>query len=100
RVQELPHPSHAGASLPGASSMTMYARTLAVAGAILILSACGKGDDANAGAGDAMPPPQVGVVVAKKTTVPMIQDMVGRLAAYRSADVRARVPGVDRKSVV
>jgi len=79
--------------------MTMYARTLAVAGAILILSACGKGDDANAGAGDAMPPPQVGVVVAKKTTVPMTQDMVGRLAAYRSADVRARVPGVLQKRV-
>jgi len=77
--------------------MTMYARTLAVAGAILLLSACGKGDEANAEG--AMPPPQVGVVVAKKTTVPLTQDMVGRLAAFRSADVRARVPGVLQKRV-
>ena len=46
-----------------------------------------------------MPPPQVGVVVAKKTTVPLTQDMVGRLAAFRSADVRARVPGVLQKRV-
>src|SRR3546814_2267420 len=46
-----------------------------------------------------MPPPQVGVVVAKQTTVPLTQEMVGRLAPYRSADVRARVPGVLPKRV-
>ena len=79
--------------------MTMHMRTLALAGAIFLLSACGKGDEANPAAAGAMPPPQVGVVVAKKTTVPLTQDMVGRLAAYRSADVRARVPGVLQKRV-
>lgn len=76
--------------------MTMHTRTLALAGAILLLSACGKGEQAGAGAGG-MPPPEVGVVVAKKTSVSLQQDMVGRLSAYRSADVRARVPGVLQK---
>ncbi len=78
--------------------MTMHTRTLALAGAILLLSACGKGEQAGAGAGG-MPPPEVGVLVAKKTTVSLQQDMVGRLSAYRSADVRARVPGVLQKRV-
>jgi membrane fusion protein (multidrug efflux system) len=79
--------------------MTMHIRTLAVAGAILLLSACGKGDEAGPGAGGAMPPPEVGVVVAKKTNVSLHQEMVGRLAPFRSADVRARVPGVVQKRV-
>ena len=79
--------------------MTMSIRTLAVAGAILLLSACGKGDEAAPGAGGAMPPPEVGVIVAKKSNVPLRQEMVGRLAPFRSADVRARVPGVVQKRV-
>ena len=79
--------------------MTMQIRTLAVAGAILLLSACGKGDEAGPGAMGAMPPPEVGVIVAKKASVPLHQEMVGRLAAFRSADVRARIPGVVQKRV-
>src|SRR3546814_1021620 len=86
--------------LPGAPPMTMQTRTLALAGAILLLSACGNGEEAGpGGAAGQMPPPQVGVVVAKQTTVPLTQEMVGRLAPYRSADVRARVPGVLQKRV-
>ncbi len=79
--------------------MTTSIRSLAIAGAILLLSACGKGDEAAPGAGGAMPPPEVGVVVAKKGNVPLHQEMVGRLAPFRSADVRARVPGVVQKRV-
>lgn len=80
--------------------MTMQTRTLALAGAILLLSACGNGEEAGpGGAAGQMPPPQVGVVVARQTTVPLTQEMVGRLAPYRSADVRARVPGVLQKRV-
>ncbi|HVI58026.1 MAG TPA: efflux RND transporter periplasmic adaptor subunit [Luteimonas sp.] len=78
--------------------MTMQTRTLAIAGALLLLAACGKGEQAGPGGpGGGMPPPDVGVMVAKKTTVPLQQELVGRLAAYRSADVRARVPGVLQK---
>lgn len=45
------------------------------------------------------PPPEVGVVVAKSEVVPLTQDLVGRLSATRTADVRARVPGVLQKRV-
>ncbi|MGV8944136.1 efflux RND transporter periplasmic adaptor subunit [Thermomonas sp.] len=41
-----------------------------------------------------MPPPEVGVMVLQPTTVAINKDLVGRLGAFRSADVRARVPGV------
>ena len=41
-----------------------------------------------------MPPPQVSVLSVKPQTIPLEQDMAGRLSAFRSADVRARVEGV------
>jgi membrane fusion protein (multidrug efflux system) len=44
-----------------------------------------------------MPPPEVGVVVAKAQAVPLTRDLVGRLSATRTADVRARVAGVLQK---
>ncbi|RUL78182.1 efflux RND transporter periplasmic adaptor subunit [Dyella choica] len=46
-----------------------------------------------------MPPPTVGVVEAQPQTVPLNKELVGRLSAYRSADVRARVSGVLLKRV-
>ena len=39
-------------------------------------------------------PPQVGVLVAHAQSVPLTRNLVGRLSATRSADVRARVAGV------
>jgi membrane fusion protein, multidrug efflux system len=39
-------------------------------------------------------PPQVGVVVAHAQPLPLTRELVGRLSATRSADVRARVAGV------
>ncbi len=56
------------------------------------LTACGK---------KAAPPPQqsveVGVITAKAQPVPITRELVGRLSATRSADVRARVAGVLQK---
>lgn len=46
-----------------------------------------------------MPPPEVGVIEVKAQSVPLAQDLTGRLSATRSADVRARVPGVLQKRV-
>ena len=40
-----------------------------------------------------MPPPEVGVLALQPSSVPLVKELVGRLAPYRSADVRARVPG-------
>lgn len=69
--------------------MTTVLRTLALAGAVaLTVAACKKQEMPQ------MPPPQVGVVEAAPQTLPLQRDMVGRLSAFRSADVRARVSGV------
>ncbi|WP_300620627.1 efflux RND transporter periplasmic adaptor subunit [Dokdonella sp.] len=46
-----------------------------------------------------MPPPEVGVIEAKARSVPLTQELTGRLSATRSADVRARVAGVLQKRV-
>jgi membrane fusion protein (multidrug efflux system) len=72
-------------------------RPLLIVLGLLTLSACRQGEDAAQGGG--MPAPEVGVIVAKAGNVPLRQDAVGRLAAFRSADVRARVPGVLQKRV-
>lgn len=40
------------------------------------------------------PPPEVGVITAQPQDVPLVQDQVGRVSAFRTADVRARVPGI------
>jgi membrane fusion protein (multidrug efflux system) len=56
---------------------------------LLLLSACG-GEQAP----QTPPPPEVGVVEAKATDLPLTLEVGGRLAAFRSADVRARVSGV------
>ena len=47
----------------------------------------------------APPPPEVGVVVAAAADLPLQKELSGRLAPFRSADVRARVPGVLQKRV-
>jgi membrane fusion protein (multidrug efflux system) len=57
---------------------------------LLVLAAC-KGKEQGP---PQMPPPQVGVLKAQSQSSPLTKDLVGRLSAYRSADVRARVPGV------
>jgi len=72
--------------------MVKNPRSVAMVAALaLALSACGGKDQAQGGG---MPPPEVGVVKLQPGNVPLQKDLVGRLAAFRSADVRARVPGV------
>ena len=73
------------------------ARIAGMLAVAILVAACGKGDP-NAAGGE-MPPPEVGVVTVKPAAVPLVKDLVGRLAAYRSADVRARVPGVLQRRV-
>ncbi|WP_233198715.1 MULTISPECIES: efflux RND transporter periplasmic adaptor subunit [Luteimonas] len=47
----------------------------------------------------APPPAEVGVLTVQPTSVALEQELVGRLAPFRSADVRARVPGVLERRV-
>lgn len=64
-------------------------RTLVLGTSVALLAACGGKPQQQQ-----MPPPQVGVMTAQPKTVPLTRNLVGRLSAYRSADVRARVAGV------
>ena len=74
--------------------MTPILRPIALCAALLLaLAACKKEEQ------QAPPPPEVGVVTATPQTVPLQRDLVGRLAPFRSSDVRARVPGVLTKRV-
>lgn len=54
-----------------------------------LLAACGGSKQAPSPA-----PSEVGVVRAHAEDVPLVRDFVGRLDAYRTADVRARVAGI------
>ncbi len=63
------------------------------------LSGCGGGDKPSAGPGPgaAMPPPEVDVITVAPGKATLTQDLPGRLQAYRTAQVRARVEGVVEK---
>jgi membrane fusion protein (multidrug efflux system) len=67
--------------------------------ALLAAAGCSKKQGADGAAGGQMPPPEVGVVTLQPATIPLQRDLVGRLSAFRSADVRARVPGVLQRRV-
>lgn len=79
-----------------------YLHVLMVA---LALAACSKSPapagapNAAAGGQQQMPPAEVGVISAKIESIPLTRDLVGRLSATRTADVRARVAGVLLKRV-
>lgn len=68
--------------------MNPLSRVAGSAALVLLLGACSHS------APPAAPAPEVGVVTLAPQTVPLTRDFVGRLSAYRSADVRARVAGV------
>jgi len=69
--------------------------------ALFALAACGSKEGGSGApgpaAGAAPPPPEVDVVTVSPGSVTLTQDLPGRLEAYRSAQVRARVEGVVEK---
>lgn len=54
----------------------------------LVLGACGHSTP------PATPPEEVGTITAAPENVPLTKDFVGRLTAFRTADINARVAGV------
>lgn len=60
------------------------------------LAACGR-EDAAAKAAPAPPPPEVVVVTAARSDAPVTFETSGRVLAYRTAEVRARVEGILEK---
>ncbi len=59
--------------------------------ATLLAAGCSKQPE------QAPPPPEVAVITAVPQAVPLTRQLVGRLSPYRTADVRARVPGILQK---
>ena len=57
--------------------------------ALIVVVGCGRSNAPPPAA-----PPQVSTLVAEQKTVPLTRDLVGRLSAYYSANVVARVSGV------
>lgn len=55
---------------------------------LALLTACSRQEP------PAPQPPEVAVVTVRAQSVPIVRQLVGRLSPYRTADVRARVPGV------
>lgn len=73
-----------------------YRLFLAIA-LVVTLTACGNSSN-GANAGRPQPPPtEVTIVVAKASDAPMTFDVSGRVLAYRTAEVRARVEGILEK---
>lgn len=70
---------------------SFFLRTPLLCLSLLALAACGKGQNQ---APPQAPPPEVGVITAQPQSSPLTKNLVGRLSSFRSADVRARVPGV------
>ena len=66
------------------------AALLLAAAAAFGLTACGKPPPPAAYSA----PPEVGVVRVRAEAVPLTRDVVGRVSPVRTADVRARVPGI------
>ena len=69
---------------------------------LALLAGCGRGDNkAPGGAGGpgpgGMPPPEVEVMTITTGTATLTQDLPGRLQAWRTAEVRARVEGIVEK---
>ncbi len=65
----------------------------------VVLAGCGGGDKPapGPGPGAAMPPPEVDVITVVPGKATLTQELPGRLQAYRTAQVRARVEGVVEK---
>lgn len=66
--------------------------SIATFGALLILAGCS--DEQAAQGGFSFPPPQVAVITVKAEDVPITNDLPGRIAATRTAEVRPRASGI------
>ena len=73
--------------------MPRYLSGFALGLLAMALAACGKSPPPPEA------PPQVGVLAVHAQSVPLVQDFVGRLAATRTAQVRARITGIVLKRV-
>lgn len=69
----------------------------AVSAAVIILAACGPAGQGPGAPGAGMPPSEVDAMTVGRGDATLTADLPGRLQAYRSAQLRARVEGVVEK---
>ncbi|WP_040786721.1 efflux RND transporter periplasmic adaptor subunit [Massilia niastensis] len=82
------------------SSLSLTRIAAGTLAALVLLSACGKKDDAApAAAGGKMPAPEVGVITTRFEPVALETELPARAEPVRTAQVRARVNGVVLKRV-
>lgn len=78
--------------------LSNISRWLLAATLAAVLASCGKSGGAPGGAGGMqMPPPEVTVVEVRSGDAPVTYEVSGRVVAYRTAEVRARVEGILEK---
>ncbi len=65
--------------------------------ALCALAGCDRPAPAAGPAGGGIAPPAVGVIVAQPGSVPVTTELPGRLEAWRTAQIRARVPAIVQK---
>lgn len=75
-------------------SLARLVRPVCLIAFAIALAACGKNDGAG---GAQMPPPEVTVVIAQTGDAPVTFEASGRVLAFRTAEVRARVEGILEK---
>lgn len=76
--------------------MSIFSRSRVLTAILFaLLGGCGGGDKAvPGGPGAGMPPPEVETITVAAGEATLTQDLPGRVQAYRTAQVRARVEGV------
>lgn len=80
------------------NTRTLFPNAAVVVAVVLALAACGSREgDGKQAAGAAPPPAEVDVVTVAMSPIVLTRDLPGRLEAYRSAQVRARVEGIVEK---
>jgi len=84
----LPFFSQSGSIIQTVTRFSLWSLSL-----VLLLSACSK-KPADTQAQSQPPPPEVSVVTAHADMVPLTREMVGRLQASQTAQVRARIAGI------
>lgn len=86
---------HAPSRLNPSTLLTLSTVLLAVAGAVM-LTGCGDAQS-QGGKPGGMPGPKVGVITVQTSAVNLQTELPGRLEAWRTAQVRARVAGIVQK---
>ncbi|TKT76124.1 efflux RND transporter periplasmic adaptor subunit [Aquamicrobium sp. LC103] len=69
-------------------------KTVAVLALVSLVSACGESDQSAASAAPQMPPPVVSIVEVAAEKLPITNELPGRIAPTRIAEVRPRVSGI------